>query len=128
MIAVDTGNSTGSAARPKAPPTAPEAEASAECTTRPAMNLLVAQAEQSDVERPRQGGLRRFGDNRRRRARQCPRYQCRRPSGERRHLAGKSRLLKPLYRRRQRNTIHIREIHAPPAGRDRPAMQDIGRA
>ena len=89
---------------------------------------LVAQAEQSDVERPRQGGLRRFGDNRRRRARQCPRHQFRRPAGERRHPADKSRLRKPLYRRRQRGTIQIREIHAPLAGGDRPAPQDIGAA
>ncbi len=89
---------------------------------------LVAQTEQSDVERSGQGGLRRFGNNRRRRARQCPRHQFRRPSGERRHLAGEPRLLKPLYRRRQRRTIQVREIHAPLAGRDRSATQDIGAA
>ena len=89
---------------------------------------LVAQAEQSDVERPRQGSLGRFGNNRRCRARQCPRHYFRRPSGERGHLAGEPRLLEPLYRRRQRSTIHIREIHAPLAGRDRPAAQDIGTA
>jgi hypothetical protein len=67
----------------------------------------VAQAEQGDVERPRQGGLRRSGDNRRRRARQCPRNQFRRLSSERHHLAGEPGLLEPSYRRRQRSTIHI---------------------
>ena len=89
---------------------------------------LVAQAEQSDVERPGQGRLRRFGDHRRCPARQRPRHQFRRPAGERRHLAGEPRLLKLLYRRRQGCTIQNREIHAPLAGRDRAATQDIGAA
>jgi hypothetical protein len=63
------------------------------------------------VERPRQRGLSRLGDHRRRRGRQRPRHQFGRPAGDRRHPAGEARLLEPLYRRRQRSTIEIREIH-----------------
>jgi hypothetical protein len=71
----------------------------------------VAQAEQGDVERPRQRSLGRLGDHRRRRSRQRPRRPFGRPSGKRRHPAGEARLLEPLYRRRQRSTIQIRKIH-----------------
>jgi hypothetical protein len=71
----------------------------------------VAEAEQGNVERPRQRGLGRLGNHRRRRGRQRSRHQFRRPSGERRHPAGESRLLEVLDRRCQRSTIHVRKIH-----------------